>query len=88
VVGCMFFGQEDLDEVIASIETLNEIMGAGHVGLGADYYGLQFAPHGLESIDKVPKITEQLLGRGWSEQDILGVLGGNFLRVFEKVWKK
>ncbi len=88
VAGCIFFGQEDLDEVIASIETLIEAMGAAHVGLGSDFYGLQFAPRGLESIDKVPLITEQLLGRGWSEQDILGLLGGNFLRVFEQVWKK
>jgi membrane dipeptidase len=87
VAGCIFFGQQDLDEVIASIEELGSIMGVRHVGLGSDFYGLQFAPLGLESMDKLPRITERLLARGWVEGDILALLGGNFLRVFEKVWK-
>ena len=88
VAGCIFFGHQDLDDVIACIEELSDIMGVRHVGLGSDFYGLQFAPRGLESIDKVPLITEQLLQRGWTDGDIIGILGGNFLRVFETVWKR
>lgn len=87
VSGCIFFGQQDLAEVVACIEELSGIMGVEHVGLGSDLYGLQFAPRGLETMDKVPAITEQLLNRGWTEENILAILGGNFLRVFEAVWK-
>lgn len=34
----------------------------------------------------LPKITEALLARGWSEEHVRGYLGGNFRRVFEQVW--
>jgi membrane dipeptidase len=35
----------------------------------------------------MPIITEALLRRGYSEQDVKKIMGENFLRVFEKVWK-
>ena len=41
---------------------------------------------GLEDISKLPAITECLVQRGYSDEDILKILGGNFLRVFEQVW--
>jgi membrane dipeptidase len=87
VAGCIFFGHETLEDVVETIETLAELMGPAHVGLGSDFYGLQFAPRGLEGMDKLPAITALLQARGWGEADILGVLGGNYLRVFEAVWK-
>jgi len=40
----------------------------------------------LRSLRNVPLITEGLLQRGYSREDILGILGGNFMRVFEQVW--
>ena len=39
-------------------------------------------PSGLEGIDGLPKITLELLRRGWSDADVKKVLGENFLRVF------
>jgi len=41
----------------------------------------------LKSIADMPIITETLLQRGYSEQDVKKIMGQNFLRVFEKVWK-
>jgi membrane dipeptidase len=38
-------------------------------------------PVGLEGIDGLPKITLELLRRGWSDEDVKKVLGENFLRV-------
>jgi microsomal dipeptidase-like Zn-dependent dipeptidase len=40
----------------------------------------------LKSVSELKIITEALLARGYSAQDIEKILGGNFLRVFEKVW--
>jgi membrane dipeptidase len=40
---------------------------------------------GLEGVDKIPNITEELLNRGYKEREIEKILGGNFLRVFKKV---
>jgi membrane dipeptidase len=86
VIGIISFYKETLDDVIADIETALEVMGPDHVGLGSDYYGHDLAPRGLEDISKVPAITERLVERGHSDEVILKVLGGNFMRVFEQVW--
>jgi membrane dipeptidase len=43
-------------------------------------------PEGLEDITKLPNITEGLVNRGYSKRDIKGILGENFLRLFQKVW--
>jgi membrane dipeptidase len=61
-------------------------MGPDHIGLGSDYYGLEFAPTGLEDISKVPALTEALVTRGHSDEVVLKFLGENYLRVFEAVW--
>jgi membrane dipeptidase len=87
VLGVIFFGQENLDKVISDIEFLLEHIGPDHVGIGSDFYGAQFAPKGLEDISKVPAITQALLKRGHSDEVILKILGGNFMRVFDQVWK-
>ena len=87
VLGVIFFDQGALDKVVGDIEFLLEWIGPDHVGLGSDYYGAQFAPLGLEDISKVPAITRALVKRGHSDDVILKILGGNFMRVFEQVWK-
>lgn len=87
VLGVIFFDQGELDKVVSDIEFLLEVAGPDHVGLGSDYYGSQFAPHGLEDISKVPAITQALVKRGHSDEVILKILGGNFRRVFKQVWK-
>jgi membrane dipeptidase len=44
-------------------------------------------PEGLESITKLHNITFGLVNRGYSNQDIEKILGLNFLRLFNEVWK-
>lgn len=44
-------------------------------------------PKGIEVPSKLPALTEGLLARGFSTEDVGKVLGGNLLRVFGKVWK-
>jgi membrane dipeptidase len=59
--------------------------GDDYVGLGSDFVSLAHAPQGLEDISKVPAITEEMVRRGFSDETIRKILGGNLLRVFEQV---
>ena len=42
---------------------------------------------GFSRVDHLPKLTAGLLRRGFNAAEIHKILGGNFLRVFDKVWK-
>jgi membrane dipeptidase len=64
------------------IEHIAKVAGVDHVGLGSDFDGVPALPQDLEGIDGLPKITLELLRRGFSEQDTKKILGENFLRVF------
>lgn len=44
-------------------------------------------PRGLEDVSTYPVLIEELLIRGWSEEELQGVLRGNLLRVFRQVEK-
>jgi membrane dipeptidase len=83
----MKMGASDLPKVplgvlVDHIEHVAKVAGVDHVGLGSDFDGVDSMPVGLEGIDGLPKITLELLRRGWSEGDVKKVLGENFLRVF------
>jgi membrane dipeptidase len=67
------------------IERVMKIGGPSAVGLGSDFDGIDDPPRGLEDVSKVPKITEELLRRGHSEEEVRGVLGENFLRFWDRV---
>ena len=83
----MKMGAGDLPKVplgvlVDHIEHIAKVAGVDHVGLGSDYDGVDSMPQGLEGIDGLPKITLELLRRGWSDEDVKKVLGENFLRAF------
>lgn len=83
----MFVDKEKatLERVLDHIDHVNKLVGPNHVGLGSDFDGIEKTPIGLEDVTKIPGITEGLLYRGYSEDDILKILGGNFLGVFKSV---
>jgi membrane dipeptidase len=72
------------DKIIEHIDHAAKVAGVDHVGLGSDFDGATM-PLGMEDASKLPKITDALLGRGYSEQDVEKILGGNILRVMEQV---
>lgn len=88
VLGLIWFYHRDIDGVVGDIETALEVMGPEHIGLGSDLYGLELAPKGLEDISKVPALVRRLIERGHPDEMLLKFLGGNYLRVFEQVWKE
>jgi membrane dipeptidase len=72
-------------KTVDHIEHVIRIAGPDAVGLGTDYDGIPDPPEGLEDVSKLPRITEELLRRGHSEDVVRKVLGENFLRFFSKV---
>src|SRR5437763_2301124 len=73
-------------KIIEHIDHAVKTAGVDHVGLGSDFDGATM-PLGMEDASKLPKITDALLKKGYSEADIEKILGGNILRVMEAVEK-
>ena len=74
------------DKIIEHIDHAVKVAGADHVGLGSDFDGATM-PLGMEDASKLPKITDALLKKGYSDADVEKILGGNLLRVMEQVEK-
>src|SRR5579863_1964091 len=72
--------------LIDHIDHIAKVAGVDHVGLGSDFDGVSGAtPQGMDSAADLPKITQGLLDRGYSAEDIKKILGENLLRVFRQV---
>lgn len=91
VLGVFFSANRELDDDEADTTDLARfiahaatVCGPEHVGLGSDLDG-GFPPHGLEDIRGLPNLTSALIDEGFSESELLGILGGNWLRVFREV---
>ena len=74
----------ELAKIIEHIDHAVKLVGADHVGLGSDFDGAMM-PFGMEDATKLPKITEALLQKGYSEGDVRKILGENTLRVMAEV---
>jgi membrane dipeptidase len=70
--------------IIEHIDHAVKIAGIDHVGLGSDFDGANM-PFGMEDASKLPKITDALLKKGYSEGDVRKILGENTLRVMTEV---
>ncbi len=72
-----------LKSLIDHIDHVAKVAGIDHVGLGADWDGVSGqTPQGIDSAADLPKITQALIDRRYSDDDIRKILGGNLLRVF------
>jgi len=74
----------DFTRIIEHIDHAVKVAGIDHVGLGSDFDGANM-PYGMEDATKLPKITEALLQKGYSESDVKKILGENTLRVMAEV---
>jgi membrane dipeptidase len=72
--------QVSWEKIVDHIDHAVGIAGADHVGVGSDFDGA-FMPAGMEDASKFPRITEELVRRGYGEGDIRKILGENTLRV-------
>jgi membrane dipeptidase len=74
-----------MSKVLDHIDHIIRVGGIDCVGLGSDFDGMNPPPIGLEDISKMPKITDGLIERGYSVEEIRKIVGGNFLRLFGQV---
>jgi membrane dipeptidase len=78
-----------VEDVADHIDHVVEIAGVDAVGIGSDYDGVgPTLPKGLEDVSRYPNLVRVLLERGYSEEDLAKILGGNSLRVWEQVAAK
>ncbi|QDT33517.1 dipeptidase [Thalassoglobus polymorphus] len=73
----------DLGIVVDHIEHVIKIAGIDHVGIGSDFDGVSKLPVGLEDVSTYPAITEELVQRGYSAEEIHKILGGNIFRALK-----
>jgi len=74
-----------LKSLIDHIDHIAKVAGVDHVGLGSDFDGVSGqTPEGIDSAADLPKITQALVDRGYSAEDIHKILGANLLRVFRE----
>ena len=77
-----------VSRVVDHIDHIVRLVGVDHVGLGSDFDGIQAVPAGLASVAELPNLTAELLRRGYTEEDVAKILGGNVLRVMEEVGRR
>lgn len=53
--------------------------------MGSDYDGIEIVPKGLEDVSTYPALIAEMIRRGWSDEDVERLAGGNVLRVMEGV---
>ncbi|MCP4193942.1 MAG: hypothetical protein GY768_25310 [Planctomycetaceae bacterium] len=72
-----------IHHVVDHIDHIVRVAGIDHVGIGSDYDGIDAVPEQLEDVSTYPRITQELLNRGYSAAQIGKILGGNLMRVMK-----
>jgi len=70
-----------LSMVADHIEHIAKVCGVDCVGIGSDFDGIPNTPEGLDGVDKYPALLAELARRGWSDDALAKLAGGNVLRV-------
>ncbi|RZS34433.1 membrane dipeptidase [Herbihabitans rhizosphaerae] len=71
-----------VEDVVKHVEHAREVAGVDHIGIGGDYDGCPRLPDGLTDVSGYPELFGALLERGWSEEDLAKLAGGNVLRAW------
>ena len=74
-------------DLVDHIDHIVKVAGVDSVGIGSDYDGVSTLPFQLEDVSTYPVVTQELLNRGYSKQDIHKIMSGNILRVIQEAEK-
>jgi membrane dipeptidase len=70
-----------VSDIVDHIDYVKNLIGIDHVALGSDFDGVHSLPRGMENAARLPFITYEMMRRGYSDDEVRKVLGGNTLRV-------
>ncbi len=71
--------------IVDHLDHMIEVAGIDHVGIGSDFGVLLATVEGMEDCSRLPRITDEMVRRGYHDDDIRKVLGENVLRLMETV---
>lgn len=81
-----------MERVLDHIDRVCQLAGnARHVALGTDLdggFGREQSPCDLDTIADLQRLPEMLKGRGYSQEDIAGIMHGNWIRFFREAWTR
>jgi len=66
------------------IEHIAKVAGYDHVGIGGDMDGIDATPTDLKGVQDYPNLFAELIRRGWSDENLAKLAGGNVLRVLRR----
>lgn len=78
-------GKPTVEDLLDHIAHAVKIAGVDHVGLGADMYPRTPTPEGIRGAHDYGNITRGLKRRGYSDEVVKKIMGGNFLRIWKRV---
>lgn len=70
--------------VVDHADHIRQVAGVEHIALGSDFDGFIATPAGLRDVTDLPALTQLFLERGYSHDEVAGILGGNLMRVFRE----
>ncbi|MBR6028240.1 MAG: membrane dipeptidase [Clostridia bacterium] len=78
-------GKADADTVAEHIDRICQMGGAGIVGFGSDFDGIETTPADLRDASELDNLLNALRRRGYSEEAIAGIAGQNLLDYFARI---
>ncbi|WP_312115595.1 dipeptidase [Brevibacillus reuszeri] len=90
-----------LERLIDHVDHMKKLVGTRYIGIGLDLCDdltKYLSPAKLARAKEIPfdvvkghgtfpEITRELMKRGYKDEEIEGILGKNYLRIYEEVWK-
>ncbi|MBL1216706.1 MAG: membrane dipeptidase [Planctomycetes bacterium] len=77
-----------VEQVADHIDYIRDLIGVDHIGMGGDYDGMPPGPVGLEDVSDYPNLLAELIRRGYTDEELKKIMGGNLLRVMREVERR